>query len=101
MVFERKGRQASAVIRCSVYTYCASAVPEGVLRAIFDVNFFGTVALTQALLPLIRRSAAGRIVNVSSKRSSLKEMSGKHRRGLLSIRRRRLDGNCQFIGIAA
>jgi len=48
-----------------------SVIPEDVLRAIFDVNFFGTVALTQALLPLIRRSAAGRIVNVSSILGSL------------------------------
>jgi len=44
---------------------------EDVLRATFDVNFFGTVALTQTLLPLIRRSPAGRIVNVSSILGSL------------------------------
>src|SRR5512145_2208055 len=36
------------------------------LRRTFDVNFFGLVELTQALLPLIRKSGAGRIVNVSS-----------------------------------
>lgn len=48
-----------------------STISESVLRAIFDVNFFGTVALTQALLPLIRRSTAGRIVNVSSVLGSL------------------------------
>ena len=36
------------------------------LRATFDTNFFAVVALTQALLPLIRKSEAGRIVNVSS-----------------------------------
>jgi NAD(P)-dependent dehydrogenase (short-subunit alcohol dehydrogenase family) len=48
-----------------------SVIPEDVLRAIFDVNFFGTVALTQAVLPLIRRSPAGRIVNVSSNLGSL------------------------------
>ena len=41
------------------------------LRQTFDVNFFGAVALTQALLPLIRRSTAGRIVNVSSILGSL------------------------------
>jgi NAD(P)-dependent dehydrogenase (short-subunit alcohol dehydrogenase family) len=41
------------------------------LRKTFETNFFGTVALTQKLLPLIRRSQAGRIVNVSSFMGSL------------------------------
>ncbi len=36
------------------------------LRTTFDTNFFAVVAITQALLPLIRKSEAGRIVNVSS-----------------------------------
>lgn len=41
------------------------------LRETFEVNLFGQVALTQALLPLIKKSAAGRIVNVSSILGSL------------------------------
>ena len=41
------------------------------LRETFEVNFFGQVAITQALLPLIRTSKAGRIVNVSSILGSL------------------------------
>jgi len=41
------------------------------LRETFETNFFGTVALTQRLLPLIRRAPAGRIVNVSSIMGSL------------------------------
>ncbi|MFN3480043.1 MAG: SDR family oxidoreductase [Thermodesulfovibrionales bacterium] len=41
------------------------------LRKTFDVNFFGAVELTQALLPLIKKSEAGRIVNVSSILGSL------------------------------
>jgi len=36
------------------------------LRRVFETNFFGAVELTQALLPLIRKAPAGRIVNVSS-----------------------------------
>lgn len=44
--------------------------PE-VLRRTFDVNFFGPVLLTQRLLPLLRNSQSGRIVNVSSIRGSL------------------------------
>lgn len=41
------------------------------LRQTFDINFFGLVELTQALLPLIRKSPAGRIVNMSSMLGSL------------------------------
>lgn len=41
------------------------------LRKTFEVNFFSLVALTQKLLPLIRHSQAGRIVNVSSILGSL------------------------------
>ena len=35
-------------------------------RKTFDANLFGLVAVTQAFLPLLRKSAAGRIVNLSS-----------------------------------
>ena len=48
----------------------ASITPRD-LRRTFDVNFFGAVELTQAMLPLIRKSEAGRIVNVSSIMGSL------------------------------
>lgn len=48
-----------------------ATVPLQVLRDTFDSNYFGTVALTQALLPLLKASAAGRIVNVSSISGSL------------------------------
>jgi NAD(P)-dependent dehydrogenase (short-subunit alcohol dehydrogenase family) len=48
----------------------ATIVPRD-LRRTFDVNFFGLVELTQKLLPLIRKSDAGRIVNVSSIMGSL------------------------------
>ncbi|MEO6982012.1 MAG: SDR family oxidoreductase [Edaphobacter sp.] len=43
-----------------------SSTSAEVLRKTFDTNFFAVVALTQTLLPLIRKSAAGRIVNLSS-----------------------------------
>ena len=48
-----------------------STLSSDTLRETFETNFFGTVALTQKLLPLIRRSQAGRIVNVSSIMGSL------------------------------
>lgn len=37
-----------------------------VLRETFDVNFFSLVSLTQKLIPLIKKSESGRIINVSS-----------------------------------
>jgi NAD(P)-dependent dehydrogenase (short-subunit alcohol dehydrogenase family) len=48
------------------HLYAASTVPSEVLQETFAINFFGPIGLTQALLPLIRRSPAGRIVNLSS-----------------------------------
>ncbi|RKE20792.1 NADP-dependent 3-hydroxy acid dehydrogenase YdfG [Streptomyces sp. TLI_171] len=42
-----------------------------VLRAVFETNYFGVVAVTNAMLPLLRRSASPRIVNVSSSVGSL------------------------------
>ena len=35
-------------------------------RAQFDVNVFGTLAVTQAVLPAMRKQQSGRIINVSS-----------------------------------
>jgi NAD(P)-dependent dehydrogenase (short-subunit alcohol dehydrogenase family) len=43
-----------------------SAVSPEMLRQAFEANFFGPVALTRVLLPLIRKSPAGRIVSLSS-----------------------------------
>jgi NAD(P)-dependent dehydrogenase (short-subunit alcohol dehydrogenase family) len=45
------------------------------VRRTFDTNFFGVIAVTQALLPLLRKSEAGRIVNLSSGLGSLTKMS--------------------------
>ncbi len=41
------------------------------LRAVFEANVFGVVAVTQAMLPLLRAAPAGRIVNVSTRLGSL------------------------------
>jgi len=49
----------------------SSNVADDVLRKTFDANFFAVIALTQALLPSIRKSEAGRIVNLSSGLASL------------------------------
>ena len=51
--------------------HSAAEVPLDVLERVFQTNFFAQVALTKALLPLIRQSSAGRIVNLSSILGSL------------------------------
>jgi NAD(P)-dependent dehydrogenase (short-subunit alcohol dehydrogenase family) len=48
-----------------------STVAPEVLKQVFETNFFAVVALTQTLLPLIRKAQAGRIVNLSSVLGSL------------------------------
>ena len=40
-------------------------------RRIFEVNFFGVLAVTQALIPALRSSAAGQIVMMSSSLGSI------------------------------
>jgi NAD(P)-dependent dehydrogenase (short-subunit alcohol dehydrogenase family) len=47
------------------------AADLAVVRRVFDVNFFGALTVTEAMLPLLRRSRAGRIVNMSSSLASL------------------------------
>jgi len=51
--------------------HSASGVPSDLLHKVFETNFFAQVALTNTLLPLIRKSEAGRIVNLSSILGSL------------------------------
>jgi NAD(P)-dependent dehydrogenase (short-subunit alcohol dehydrogenase family) len=48
-----------------------SEVTPDQLREVYETNVFGVVAVTNAMLPLLRRSAAGRIVNLSSHVGSL------------------------------
>ncbi|HET9929994.1 MAG TPA: SDR family oxidoreductase [Polyangiaceae bacterium] len=48
-----------------------SVAPLSEVRAIFETNVFGLIAVTQAMLPLLREAPAGRIVNVSSEVGSL------------------------------
>src|SRR5271156_5006018 len=59
----------------SVEEYAKSTRPSNVsldeLRAVFETNVFGVVAVTQAMLPLLREAPTARIVNVSSGVGSL------------------------------
>jgi NAD(P)-dependent dehydrogenase (short-subunit alcohol dehydrogenase family) len=47
------------------------ALALDMFRPTYETNVFGTVAVTEAMLPLLRKSMAGRIVNVSSSLGSL------------------------------
>jgi NAD(P)-dependent dehydrogenase (short-subunit alcohol dehydrogenase family) len=59
----------------SVEEFAKSTRPSVVsldeLRAVFETNVFGVLAVTQAMLPLLREAPAARIVNVSSGAGSL------------------------------
>lgn len=48
-----------------------TVVPLDVVRRMYETNVFGVIALTQALLPLLRASQRARIVNVGSDGGSL------------------------------
>ena len=41
------------------------------VRRVMETNFFGALAVTQAMLPLLKQSAAARVVNLSSALGSL------------------------------
>ncbi len=63
-----------------------TTVSDEVLRKTFDTNFFAVISVTKALLPLLKKSDAGRIVNVSSILGSLTLHATEAR---LSTKRRR------------
>ncbi|WP_433461309.1 SDR family oxidoreductase [Spirillospora sp. CA-128828] len=46
-----------------------------VVHRVFDTNLYGVIRVTNAMLPLLRRAPAGRIVNVSSGTSSMAAMT--------------------------
>lgn len=48
-----------------------STAPLDVVRRSLNTNFIGALAVTQAMLPLLHKSSAGRIVNLSSSLGSL------------------------------
>ena len=54
-----------------------SAANMALLRQTYDANVFGLIAVTQAMLPLVRAAPAGRIVNMSTGLASLKLTSGR------------------------
>ncbi|GAA1605934.1 SDR family oxidoreductase [Kribbella sancticallisti] len=53
----------------------AADVTVDQLRQVYDVNVFGVARVTRAFIPLLRRSANGRIVNLSSGLGSISMLS--------------------------
>jgi NAD(P)-dependent dehydrogenase (short-subunit alcohol dehydrogenase family) len=51
----------------------ATGMDAKALRATFDANFFGVIAVTDAMIGLIKKSDSGRIVNLTSVLGSLAE----------------------------
>lgn len=45
---------------------CLEDVTEDEVRRVFEVNVFGTIAMTQAVLPHMRAAGRGRVVTISS-----------------------------------
>ncbi|WP_239126372.1 SDR family NAD(P)-dependent oxidoreductase [Asanoa siamensis] len=52
-----------------------SATTIGTLREVFETNVYGVVTVTNAMLPLLRRAPAARIVNVSSEVGSISSLT--------------------------
>ncbi len=63
----KRGRPLAEIVK----TGRASVASLNEVRAVFETNVFGVIAVTQAMLPLLREAPGGRIVNVSSGRASL------------------------------
>ncbi|WAX76380.1 SDR family oxidoreductase [Streptomyces sp. KMM 9044] len=73
-VGQRYGRLDILVNNAGVaggFTGAPSQAVAGDLREVYETNVFGVVTVTNAMLPLLRRSEAGRIVNLSSHLGSL------------------------------
>lgn len=46
------------------------------MKAVYDINVFGVVRVTNAMLPLLQKAESARIVNVSSEAGSLSSQTG-------------------------
>jgi NAD(P)-dependent dehydrogenase (short-subunit alcohol dehydrogenase family) len=69
------GRRSNMSVEEYASSARASVASLDEVRAVFETNVFGVLAVTQAMLPLLREAPAGRIVNVSSGVGSLTRTS--------------------------
>lgn len=71
------------------------------LRQTYEVNLFGAVAVTRAFLPLLRRSAPSRVVNMSTPLGSMSSISDSEthfsRMGLLAYSSSKAALNCTTV----
>ena len=68
---------AGVLLTGNLFVTNSSTISDKDLKDTFQTNFFSVISLTQKLLPLIKKSNAGRIVNVSTILSSLTLHSAK------------------------
>lgn len=73
-IADRHGHLDVLVNNAGIFDF-ADAPPSrasiAAVRTVMEVNFLGALAVTQAMLPLLRAAPAGRIVNLSSSLGSL------------------------------
>ncbi len=72
---EQFGQLDILVNNAGVSDFGDADVTPDKFRSVYETNVFGPFALTRALLPLLKASPAGRIVNQSSVLGSLSSMS--------------------------
>jgi NAD(P)-dependent dehydrogenase (short-subunit alcohol dehydrogenase family) len=61
----------NAGINCDRAAQRPGSADLAATRQVFEVNVFGAISVTEAMMPLLRRSPAGRIVNLSSSLGSI------------------------------
>jgi len=68
---------AGVLLTGNLFVENSSTVSDNDIKKTFQTNLFAVISLTQKLLPLIKKSESGRIVNVSTILSSLTLHSAK------------------------
>ncbi|WP_228685064.1 SDR family NAD(P)-dependent oxidoreductase [Amycolatopsis thermoflava] len=68
---QRRHHRIRQVDPADAHDQIPSTVDLDMVRAVFETDLFGVIAVTMLVLPLLRKSPAPRIVNVSSHAASL------------------------------